>query len=150
MLPHWPFANAEIGANQCWGFINGTIVAFVVTIFSPRRMFQLYTISMLCVFMGWTVAMQKVMTASAARTTNNATAIAALFFIFAHICNIGNNVLTYTYLVEHYAYAERPRGIAVQQFFGRGAGLFLGLSQSHCAEGDNLEVLGDLLRMDHL
>ena len=38
--------------------------------------------------------------------------------------NIGNNALTYTYLVELYPFAERARGIAIEQFFGRGAGFF--------------------------
>lgn len=38
--------------------------------------------------------------------------------------NIGFNALTYTYLVELWPFAERSRGIAWFQLFGRLAGFF--------------------------
>jgi hypothetical protein len=89
-------------------------------------MFLLCTISMLVVFVGWTISMQQVLDANAKGGKNNSAAIAVLFFIYAYspAYNIGNNALTYTYLVELFPFAERARGIAVEQFFGRGAGFF--------------------------
>ncbi|CZR53195.1 related to hexose transporter protein [Phialocephala subalpina] len=92
--------------------------------FPRRRMFLLCTISTLFVFISWT--MEKALSANAHRMTNNAAAIAVLFFIFAYspCYNIGNSALTYTYLIELFPFAERSRGIAIEQFFGRGAGFF--------------------------
>ena len=71
-------------SNQCWGFINGTIASLVVTRFPRRKMFLLCTISMLLVFVGWTVSMQQVLEANAAKKKNNSAAIAVLFFIYAY------------------------------------------------------------------
>ncbi|TAQ83666.1 hypothetical protein B7494_g8012 [Chlorociboria aeruginascens] len=98
----------------------------IVTRFPRRKMFLLCTISMLCVYVGWTISMQQVLAASTIKAKNSHAAVAVLFFIFAYqpTYNIGNNSLTYTYLVELFPYAERARGIAVEQFFGRGAGFF--------------------------
>jgi hypothetical protein len=81
---------------------------------------------MLVIFIGFTVSLQQTLKASDAGQKNQSAAVAVLFFIFAYspAYNIGNNALTYTYLVELFPYAERARGIAVEQFFGRGAGFF--------------------------
>ncbi|KAK5325329.1 hypothetical protein LTR70_002494 [Exophiala xenobiotica] len=70
--------------------------------------------------------MQQTMSAIARGATNNAAAAATIFFIFAYspCYNIGYNALTYTFLVELFPYAERSRGIAIFQLFGRGAGFF--------------------------
>lgn len=113
-------------SNQCWSFITATIASLLVTRFPRRKMFLLCTISMLLVFIGWTVAMEKVLDANNRKEKNNSAAIAVLFFIYAYApaYNIGNNALTYTYLVELFPFAERARGVAVEQFFGRGAGFF--------------------------
>jgi hypothetical protein len=113
-------------SNQCWSFLTATVASLVVTRFPRRKMFLLCTISMLLVFIGWTVSMQRVLEASAHKNKDNSAAIAVLFFIYAYApCyNIGNNALTYTYLVELFPFAERARGVAVEQFFGRGAGFF--------------------------
>lgn len=60
--------------------------------------------------------------------TTHAVAAARLtiFFIFAYspAYNIGYNALTYTYMVELFPYAQRARGLALFQFWGRGAGFF--------------------------
>jgi hypothetical protein len=90
-------------SNQCWGFINGTIAALVVTRFPRRKMFLLCTISMLVVFIGWTVSMQQVLEANASKKKNNSAAIAVLFFIYAYspAYNIGNNALTYSKCLPH-------------------------------------------------
>jgi len=81
---------------------------------------------MLFVYIGWTVAMQRAMLAIEHKTTNPAAGIAVLFFIFFYSAwyNIGNNALAYTYMVELFPYAQRSRGISVEQFFVRGAGFF--------------------------
>ena len=51
------------------------------------------------------------------------------------------------YLVELFPFAERSRGIAIEQFFGRGAGFF-STCESYCPEGNNVEVFGCILWMD--
>ncbi|KUJ18219.1 major myo-inositol transporter iolT [Mollisia scopiformis] len=113
-------------SNQCWSLVSAGIAALTVTRFPRRRMFLLGTISMLLVFIGWTVSMERVLSANAKSMTNNSAAIAVLFFIYAYspCYNIGNNALTYTYLIEIFPFAERSRGIAIEQFFGRGAAFF--------------------------
>lgn len=113
-------------ANQCWGLINGVIIALVVTRFRRRRMFMLSSGSMMFVFMAMTICFQKLQHAKAVGTTNNPAQIASLFFYFAFspCYNIGNNSLTYTYLVELFPYAQRTMGIGIEQIFGKLAGFF--------------------------
>ncbi|TVY81908.1 Lactose permease [Lachnellula suecica] len=111
---------------QCWGWINGTLAALLVTRFPRRKMFLLSTTSMLCVFIALTIAIENMAKTHAEKRKNTAASVAGLFFIYAYnpCYNIGNNALTYTYLVELFPYAERARGIAVEQFFGRMANFF--------------------------
>jgi sugar porter (SP) family MFS transporter len=110
----------------CWSLITGFAVSMIVTRFKRRSLYMLCTISLLIVYIGWTVAMQKATTAKEAGHINNGASIASLFFIFAYqpCYNIGFNALTYTYMVEVWPYLERSRGIAVFQLFGRLAGFF--------------------------
>ncbi|KAI9050009.1 hypothetical protein LZ554_006154 [Drepanopeziza brunnea f. sp. 'monogermtubi'] len=109
--------------NQCWSLVNATTIALIVTRFPRRRMFLVCTIGMTCCYVGWTVTMGIY---QAGGSRNDAAGIMALFFIFLYSpwYNIGYNSLTYTYLVELFPYAERTRGIALFQFFGRGANFF--------------------------
>lgn len=99
---------------------------------------------MLCVFIALTISIEKVGIARAENRKDSAASVAALFFMYAYnACyNIGNNALTYSktfdcslgccttanhggaYLVELFPYAERARGIAIEQFFGRIANFF--------------------------
>lgn len=113
-------------ANQCWGLINGVMIALVVTRFRRRWMFMLSSGSMMFVFMAMTICFQKLQHAKAVGTTNNPAQIASLFFYFAFspCYNIGNNSLTYTYLVELFPYAQRTMGIGIEQIFGKLAGFF--------------------------
>jgi hypothetical protein len=113
-------------ANQCWGLINGVIIALVVTRFRRRWMFMLSASSMTIVFMAMTICFQRLRVADDNNTTNPSAQIASLFFYFAYspCYNIGNNSLTYTYLVELFPYAQRTMGIGIQQFFGKCAGFF--------------------------
>ncbi|KAL9114238.1 MAG: hypothetical protein Q9227_001660 [Pyrenula ochraceoflavens] len=108
-------------ALSSWSLICGVTVALLVRRFPRRAMYLVCTTSLLCVYIGWTISMQQFLTREAvvaARLT--------LFFIFAYspCYNIGYNALTYTYLVELFPFAQRTRGIAIFQFFGRGAGFF--------------------------
>ncbi|OJD36585.1 mfs sugar transporter [Diplodia corticola] len=105
----------------CWQFVNGMAAAVVVKRFRRRAMYMACTLSLLCVYVGWTVSMERFLSTSsvgAARLT--------IFFIFLYspAYNIGYNALTYTYLVELFPYAQRASGLSVFQFWGRGAGFF--------------------------
>ncbi|KAF5026016.1 hypothetical protein F66182_1918 [Fusarium sp. NRRL 66182] len=112
-------------ANACWSLINATIIALIVTRFKRRHMYMLSASLMLCAFIAITVSLERIQAAPEG-TRNTSAGIAALFFYFAYspTYNIGNNALTYTYLVELWPYAHRSRGIGVQQIFGKLAGFF--------------------------
>ncbi|KAE8449216.1 hypothetical protein EG329_008383 [Mollisiaceae sp. DMI_Dod_QoI] len=112
--------------NTAWSFINGTAIALISPRFPRRTMFLVGAFGMLFVYIGWTIAMQRAMLALEHKSTNSAAGIAVLFFIFffSPWYNIGNNALAYTYMVELFPYAQRSRGISIEQFFVRGAGFF--------------------------
>ncbi|KAF1976880.1 hexose transporter-like protein [Bimuria novae-zelandiae CBS 107.79] len=110
----------NVGLNG-WNLINATAVSLLVRRFPRRVMYLTCATSLLCCYVGWTVAMQQFLdqqTQVAAKIT--------IFFIFAYqpCYNIGYNALTYTFLVELFPFAQRARGITIFQFFGRGAGFF--------------------------
>ncbi|KAH7418568.1 putative MFS sugar transporter [Cadophora sp. MPI-SDFR-AT-0126] len=109
--------------NQAWGLVNATTIALIVTRFARRKMFLICTIGMLCCYVGWTTCMGIYLQGD---SKNAIAGRVAVFFIFAYspMYNIGYNSLTYTYLVEIFPYAERTRGIALFQFFARGANFF--------------------------
>lgn len=113
-------------ANNCWSLINAVVIALVVTRFRRRRMFMLSAASMTLVFMAMTICFQRLRVAQENGVKNPSAQIASLFFFFAYspCYNIGNNSLTYTYLVELFPYAQRTMGIGVQQIFGKLAGFF--------------------------
>ncbi|CAJ2503396.1 Uu.00g107900.m01.CDS01 [Anthostomella pinea] len=113
-------------AISAWYLINGTVASLLVTKFKRRTMYLTCTTSLLCVYIGWTISMERAITAVDAGTTNNAANGLVLFFIFLYSAayNIGYNALTYTFMVELWPYAERSRGIAFFQLFGRLAGFF--------------------------
>ncbi|SPQ24877.1 cd7643f0-92e1-42b1-83a7-0c494d1e932f [Thermothielavioides terrestris] len=113
-------------ANACWGFINATTLALIITRFRRRVMFMVSATSMCLVFIAMTVSLQRIQVAQDAGTTNQAAGISGLFWYFAYspCYNLGNNALTYTYLVELWPYSHRSRGIGVQQIFGKLAGFF--------------------------
>ncbi|KFX97816.1 hypothetical protein V490_02607 [Pseudogymnoascus sp. VKM F-3557] len=121
------FAKTRINlANNCWSLLTATITALVITRFPRRLMFMLSAALMCTVFIAITVCFQKLGEATDKGVRNGAAGIAALFFYFSYqpCYNIGNNALTYTYLVELFPYAERSRGIGVEQFFGKAGGFF--------------------------
>jgi len=121
------FAKTRINiANQCWSLFNGIIIALVVTRFRRRWMFMLSAASMCAVFTSMTISFNRLRVAKDAGTKNQSAAIAALIFYFAYspTYNIGNNSLTYTYLVELFPYAQRTMGIGIEQIFGKLGGFF--------------------------
>ncbi|KAH8704403.1 general substrate transporter [Phaeosphaeriaceae sp. PMI808] len=121
------FAKTRINiANQCWGLMNAVVIALVVTRFPRRKMFMLSAGTMALVFMCMTICFHSLRVATNTKTKNQSAQIASLFFYFAYspCYNIGNNSLTYTYLVELFPYAQRTMGIGIQQIFGKLAGFF--------------------------
>jgi len=113
-------------ANACWSLINATIIAMFVTRFKRRHMYMLSATCMCLVFVAITISLERMQVALDAGGSNAAAGISGLFFYFAFspCYNIGNNALTYTYLVELWPYSHRSRGIGVQQIFGKLAGFF--------------------------
>lgn len=121
----WTKTRINLGYTA-WSFVNGTAIAIFSPRFKRRTMFLTGAIGMLVVYISWTAAMAKTQIAIEAGKTNKAAGITVLFFIYFYSpwYNIGNNALAYTYMVELFPYAERSRGISVEQFFVRGAGFF--------------------------
>jgi MFS family permease len=113
-------------AYACWSLINATVIALFVTRFKRRHMYMLSCCLMLLTFIAMTVTLAKLQDAEDAGVKNYPAGAASLFFYFAYAptYNIGNNALTYTYLIELWPYSHRSRGIGVQQFFGKLAGFF--------------------------
>ena len=105
----------------CWNLVNGVVIALLVRRFRRRAMYLTCATALLCVYVGWTISMERFLSTEA-----QAAAKLTIFFIFAYspAYNIGYNALTYTYLVELFPFAQRARGISIFQLFGRGAGFF--------------------------
>jgi len=122
-----PYAKTRINiANQCWSLLTATVIALFVTRFPRRWAFMLSSTLMLCAFLGMTVSFERLQHADKHKYHNGSAQISALFFYFAYspTYNIGNNALTYTYLVELFPYSQRTMGIGIEQIFGKLAGFF--------------------------
>jgi len=87
---------------------------------------MLSTGAMLGTFVAMTVSFERLRVAKNADMKNGAASIAALFFFFAYspAYNLGNNALTYTYLIELFPYSVRTRGIGIEQVFGKVGAFF--------------------------
>ncbi|KAL2830919.1 putative MFS sugar transporter [Aspergillus cavernicola] len=105
----------------CWGLVCGTALALTAPRFKRRTMYLTCASCLLCVYIAWTISMERFMTTQA-----RAAAILTILFIFLYspAYNLGYNALTYTYLVELFPYFGRSRGLSWFQFYGRGAGFF--------------------------
>ncbi|KXG46868.1 Major facilitator superfamily domain, general substrate transporter [Penicillium griseofulvum] len=105
----------------CWGLVCGTALALTAPRFKRRPAYLTCASCLLCVYVGWTISMERFMTTEA-----RPAAILTIFFIFAYspAYNLGYNALTYTYLIEIFPYVGRSRGLAWFQFYGRGASFF--------------------------
>jgi hypothetical protein len=82
----------NVGLNS-WNLLNAVLISLLVRRFPRRKMYLICATSLLCCYVGWTVAMQQFLA--------NKSAIAAkitIFFIFAYspCYNIGYNALTYS------------------------------------------------------
>ncbi|GMG26447.1 unnamed protein product [Aspergillus oryzae var. brunneus] len=77
----------------CWGLVSGTALALTAPLFKRRTMYLTCATSLLCVYIGWTISMERFMT-----TEVRAAAILTIFFIFAYspAYNLGYNALTYS------------------------------------------------------
>ncbi|KAI1437863.1 general substrate transporter [Xylaria sp. CBS 124048] len=113
-------------AIAAWSLLTGTITSVLVKQFRRRVMYLACTCSLILVYIGWTISMKYAIAGADSGKTNTGAGIAVLFFIFAYgpCYNLGYNALTYTYMVEIWPYAERSRGIAYFQLWGRLAGFF--------------------------
>ncbi|KAL4784186.1 general substrate transporter [Aspergillus varians] len=105
----------------CWGLVCGTALALTVPRFKRRTMYLTCASCLLCVYIAWTISMERFMTTEA-----RAAAIMTIVFIFLYspAYNLGYNALTYTYLIEIFPYVGRSRGLSWFQFYGRGASFF--------------------------
>ncbi|CAI7643805.1 MFS sugar transporter [Penicillium manginii] len=105
----------------CWGLVCGTALALTAPRFKRRPMYLTCASCLLCVYIGWTISMERFISTKA-----QSAAILTIFFIFAYspAYNLGYNALTYTYLIELFPYMGRSRGISWFQFYGRGASFF--------------------------
>ncbi|KAJ5139036.1 uncharacterized protein N7515_003884 [Penicillium bovifimosum] len=105
----------------CWGLVCGTALALTAPRFKRRPAYLACASAMLCVYIGWTISMERSLSTGA-----QPAAILTIFFIFAYspAYNLGYNALTYTYLIEIFPYMNRSRGLSWFQFYGRGANFF--------------------------
>ncbi|KAK3378911.1 general substrate transporter [Lasiosphaeria ovina] len=108
-------------SNTCWGFINAVPIALIAPRYPRRRMFLICTIGTAFVYTAWTVA-----SARWAIEGSSKAAIPVLVFIYVYspFYNIGWNALAYTYMVEIFPFAQRAKGIAVEQLTVRFAVFF--------------------------
>lgn len=67
-----------------WSLITAATAALLVTRFRRRVMYMTCVISLLCVYIGWTVCMERTMTSDKAGNINESSGIGVIFFIFAY------------------------------------------------------------------
>lgn len=68
--------------NSCWSLVCGVIASLLVTRFRRRTMYLACTISLLLVYISWTISMQQAMLAKDEKRKNESAGIATIFFIF--------------------------------------------------------------------
>ncbi|EPE05747.1 mfs sugar transporter [Ophiostoma piceae UAMH 11346] len=126
------YSNADFKAkfnlgNQCWSLVCGIGASLVIMRFRRRAMYLTGILSILAVYVAWTIcsAIYKELHVSHPTTASIAAKL-SLFWIYAYspAYNTCFNALTYTYLVEIFPYAQRARGISIFQFFGKAAQFF--------------------------
>ncbi|TPX08512.1 uncharacterized protein E0L32_009999 [Thyridium curvatum] len=107
--------------NTCWGFINAVPIALVAPRFRRRTMFLICTCGTAVVYTVWTVASARF---DIERSQRAAIPVLVFIFVYSPFYNIGWNALTYTYMVEIFPFAQRAKGIAVEQLTVRFAVFF--------------------------
>jgi hypothetical protein len=77
----------------CWGLVCGTALALTAPRFKRRPMYLTCASCLLCVYIGWTISMERFISTKA-----QSAAILTIFFIFAYspAYNLGYNALTYS------------------------------------------------------
>ena len=77
----------------CWGLVCGTTLALTVPRFKRRTMYITCACSLLCVYIAWTISMERFLATHA-----KAAAILTILFIFCYspAYNLGYNALTYS------------------------------------------------------
>jgi hypothetical protein len=77
----------------CWGLVCGTALALIAPRFKRRPMYLTCASCLLCVYIAWTIAMERFISTKA-----QSAAILTIFFIFAYspAYNLGYNALTYS------------------------------------------------------
>ncbi|KAI2627141.1 guanine deaminase [Xylaria nigripes] len=113
-------------AVAAWSLATGTVTSILVGRYRRRTMYLVCACSLILVYIGWTISMKYAIDGENSGNPNNSAGIAVLVFIFLYVpaYNVGYNALTYTYMVEIWPYAERSRGIAYFQLWGRLSGFF--------------------------
>ncbi|KAI5791930.1 general substrate transporter [Geopyxis carbonaria] len=101
---------------QCWALVNGTCAALVVRRFRRRSMYLTSISGMFCVYIALTVASSIY---AHSGSTGSGIATVTAIFCYSPFYNMGFNALTYTYLVEIFPFTIRPKGITMQQWWGR-------------------------------
>ncbi|CAG8281455.1 unnamed protein product, partial [Penicillium nalgiovense] len=83
----------------CWGLVSGTALALTAPRFKRRPMYLTCASCLLCVYIAWTISMERFMATKA-----QSAAIATIFFIFAYspAYNLGYNALTYSACPFHF------------------------------------------------
>lgn len=131
--------------NQCWSLVCGVSAALVVMRFRRRTMYLTGILSIFAVYVAWTIC-----TAVFVSNHSEVAAKLSLFWIYAYspAYNLCFNALTYSefsylqykpagvvwcstdgnmmtaYLIEIFPFAQRARGIAIFQFWGKAAQFF--------------------------
>lgn len=74
--------------NSCWSLVCGVVASLLVTRFRRRTMYLACTISLLLVYISWTISMQQAMLAKQEKRKNESAGIATIFFIFRKLYSL--------------------------------------------------------------
>lgn len=85
---------------SCWSLVCGVTIVLLCVRLKRVTAAYMCTISLLVVYVAWTISMERAMAADDAGTTNNAASVTVLFFIFAYkpAYQIFYNALTFSKL----------------------------------------------------
>ena len=77
----------------CWQLVNATTISLLVRRFKRRSMYLTCTISLLCVYVAWTIAQERYLATESAAVGSF---VIFLLFAYSPCYNIGYNALTYS------------------------------------------------------
>jgi len=106
-------------AKDGWSLVNATFLALTVSRFPRRRVYLACTISLLVVFIAWTIASAEY---AKTRSLISSQVVLTLIFMYSPAYNMGFNALTYTFLVELFPFHTRAKGVSIFQWWTRSAG----------------------------